>query len=238
MPKSASARLITLATVTAAAALSLTACAGGGGVKASGPGVSVAPSASTQSTGPTTTGTGTTGTGGTTASDTADRTTTVKSAQGSAPSRSHTGTGTTSASGLATCGTSSIRVTVQRVTRPINHVVLQATNTSSRACELYGYPDLKFSEHQQAVTAVMDGSQPQAVVTLAPGASGYASVMTEGEDTYPTERVSVIGVYLQDRSGAAGGRLDAKVPGAPLYVEEEGAAVSYWQPTLSDALTW
>src|SRR5689334_10182100 len=72
-----------------------------------------------------------------------------------------------------TCTGGNTKVVVTKLTRPANHWLITATNTGRNLCNAYYAPFLGF-EHDQSTTAVIEGSQPQAVVTLAPGESAYA----------------------------------------------------------------
>ncbi|WP_030044550.1 DUF4232 domain-containing protein, partial [Streptomyces resistomycificus] len=83
--------------------------------------------------------------------------------------------------GSTRCSGASTRTTATEVSRPLNHLLLTVTNTGSKNCDLVDYPAVRFGEAQSVPPAIED-SKPQAVVTLAPGESGYASVILAAAD--------------------------------------------------------
>ncbi|MCX4676378.1 DUF4232 domain-containing protein [Streptomyces sp. NBC_01433] len=145
-----------------------------------------------------------------------------------------------SSSGGTACKASNTKLTLTPVSRPVNHMLLTVTNTGSKNCDAYYYPALRFGE-AQSVPPVYEDSQPQAVVTLAPGESGYAGVMTSSADGsgtggYSTKNLSVGFAGrggISDSTGPA-----AVVPlGKSVYVDST-LRVTYWQSEMSDALSW
>ncbi|MFJ6479507.1 DUF4232 domain-containing protein [Streptomyces sp. NPDC091682] len=69
------------------------------------------------------------------------------------------------------CNGANTGVTVQPVSRPLNHMLITVKNTGSKTCDLTYYPVLRFDE-MQWVPAAQQQTRPQAVVSLAPGESG------------------------------------------------------------------
>ncbi|MEU9009637.1 DUF4232 domain-containing protein [Streptomyces sp. NPDC048479] len=137
------------------------------------------------------------------------------------------------------CSGANTKVTVSKVTRPINHLLLTVTNTGSKACNAYHAPLLRFDD-AQAVTQVMEDSRPQAVTTLAPGESAYASILLSsadgsGKDGYTAKRLTV---HFAPRSGSGstGTPVGLALP-AGTYADST-TAVSYWQSSMEDALTY
>jgi hypothetical protein len=125
-------------------------------------------------------------------------------------------------------------MTATEVSRPLNHLLLTVTNTGSKNCNLIGYPAVRFGE-AQSVPPAFEDSKPQAVVTLAPGESGYASVLLSSADGSGSNGYTAksLAVFFNDGASAAHPSLPAK--GA--YVDDS-IRVSYWQSTMADALTW
>ncbi|MCP9957862.1 DUF4232 domain-containing protein [Streptomyces sudanensis] len=146
--------------------------------------------------------------------------------------------GTSGASSFATCTGDNTRVSVVRPTRPINHLLITATNTGSRTCLAYGAPLLRFDD-EQATPQLMEESHPQAVVTLAPGESAYAAVLLSGERAPEeangrfTKRLTVL-FSSRDASGSVGSPVTVKLPAGTYKTDD--AAVTYWQSSLDDAL--
>ncbi|MFI8828419.1 DUF4232 domain-containing protein [Streptomyces sp. NPDC053431] len=130
------------------------------------------------------------------------------------------------------CTAENTKVVASKVSRPINHVVLTVTNVGSRHCDALNAPFVGF-ENSQAPLGILEESKPQAVVGLAPGESAYASLVLMGEPTPDTHARTVqkISVYLTANSGTT-----VTAP-AGTYADD-GAAVSYWQRTLEDALVY
>ncbi|GHH70849.1 hypothetical protein GCM10018793_05540 [Streptomyces sulfonofaciens] len=119
-------------------------------------------------------------------------------------------------------------------------MLLTVTNTGSRSCYLYGYPAVRFGE-AQAVPPVIEDSKPQAVVTLKPGESGYASVTLSAADGSGTNshNVTSLAVYFQGRSGneSVGTGAHPSLPAEGVYVDDS-LRVTYWQQSLDDAIVW
>lgn len=139
-----------------------------------------------------------------------------------------------------TCDGSHTTVTAQPVSRPINHLLITVKNTGSKVCDLYYHPSVRFGEAQSAPRVIED-SQPQAVVTLAPGESGYAGVVLSSADGSggkgTTEKKVVI--HFQDREygSDAGAPASPALPAKGVYVDNS-VAVTYWQSSAEDALQY
>ncbi|MEE1667110.1 DUF4232 domain-containing protein [Streptomyces sp. NPDC003328] len=241
-------RTALLATTTAAlAALALTACQSGMGTQDEGkasstPTVSSAVhSPAAQNTGSSQTGSGS-GSSTTQGSDAASHTgkgTGAGSAGSGSGSGSGKGSGTTTASPVL-CNGANTRVTAQEVSRPVDHMLITATNTGSRPCALTYYPFLRFDEMQWAPGA-FEESRPQAVTTLAPGESGYAGVRLSaadgsGENGTTGHKLTVLFQGRTPRSDA-GPTAEVKLPAKGVHYDSELTA-TYWQTTAADALTW
>lgn len=227
-------RLLVAAALTAAT-LALTACNGGEGVQDEGASAGSA-STVTATPSPSASGAGSTGAGRT---DSAGSTS-EGSTGGAAGSGGTTGTGGSTGSDdseptLTPCAPASTRTTATEVSRPLNHLLLTVTNTGSKNCDLVGYPAVRFGE-AQSVPPAFEDSKPQAVVTLAPGESGYASVLLSAADGSGAQGYTAksLEVYFdRDASDAAHPSLPAK----GVYVDDS-IRVSYWQADMADALAW
>jgi hypothetical protein len=154
---------------------------------------------------------------------------------GSKGSEGSNGSHDDSASDSSRCSVKSTRTTATEVSRPLNHLLLTVTNTGSGNCDLVHYPAVRFDEAQSVPPAIED-SKPQAVVTLAPGESGYASVLLSAADGSGSGgyKAKSLAVYFdQNASGAAQPSLPAK----GVHIDDS-LRVSYWQSSMADALTW
>lgn len=226
------------ATTVALAALALTACDNGKGVRDEGP--SAASNSSSQPTGSTAEGgtkakpAGETG-GSTTApksTATPGTTTTGTSGGSGSGSAGKNGGGTTSTRNPA-CNGANTKTTATEVSRPLNHLLLTVTNTGAKNCDLTGYPIARFGE-AQSVPPVAESTHPQAVVTLAPGESGYAGVLLSAADGSGgngyTAKTLVVGF-------AKGTSATPALPAKGVYVDDK-LTVTYWQQSLDDALAY
>lgn len=235
------------ATGVALAALALTACDNGTGTRDEGS------SGGSTSTSQTTGSSGTT-TGGTTSdkasSKTGTNTDTGGSTSGGTGTDKNSPNGKTGGSAASsdpfdpanrvTCNGSNTTVTLQTVARPLNHMLITVKNTGTKVCDLYYNPSVRFGEAQSA-PRVIEESQPQAVVTLAPGESGYAGVLLSAADGSgeggSTEKKAVIH-FQGKKSGSDGGApASPALPAKGVYVDST-VAVTYWQSTVDDALMY
>ncbi|KAF2778412.1 DUF4232 domain-containing protein [Streptomyces sp. OM5714] len=227
------------ATTVALAALSLTACEGDEltGSPAPDPSASASAPASASADGNDTgpaggakgdkASTGSTGSKGSTGS-------TGSTGPAGNDNASGSGSGSGSDSDLpGKCSASDVRITAANAPRPINHLLLTATNTGSKTCALPPYPAARFGE-AQAVPPVAESSKPQSLTTLAPGESGYAGVRLSsgdgsGENGYETTTLTV---PFEDGSIAR-----VKLPSGGVYVDT-ALTVTYWQTSASNALEY
>ncbi|WP_414168537.1 DUF4232 domain-containing protein [Streptoverticillium reticulum] len=141
---------------------------------------------------------------------------------------------------LPACSAARGKVMVAVVPRSVNHLLLILINTGSGRCAAYGYPRLRFNQ-DQAVTRVMPGSRPHAVVTLAPGQSAYATVRTSGADGSAAAGIRparVLTVHFADASAAGTTGTPARLALPEGTSVDDSAAVSFWQATPGDALMW
>lgn len=234
--------LLTTATV-AIAALSLTACNDGSGVKdegqPAGGSSSRSPSASTPS------GSGSAmqdrakATRESTTKPTEDgsaRKTTVASGKGGSEA-DDSGERTKEA---VTCQGSNTKMIAAPLKRPQNHMLLTVTNTGSAPCHLYNYPAVRFGA-AQAVPPVIEDSKPQAVVTLKPGESGYASVNLSATDGSGANGRTEKSLRVAFQGRTAGEDVPSvahpALPAKGIYVDDS-LKVTYWQPSMKDALSW
>jgi hypothetical protein len=150
------------------------------------------------------------------------------------------GGGTEDAGPVMTACGADVKVTYSTVRRPINHALLTMTNTGSEPCNAYHAPLLRFDDGQ-AATAVNSGSRPQAVVTIAPGESAYASIMLAAADGSGTDgrTAAKLAVSFAPRSGS--GSTDAAPAVISLPADtytDTSTNVTYWQSTMDDALMY
>jgi hypothetical protein len=139
---------------------------------------------------------------------------------------------------IATCTDANTEVTVSAVERPINHLLLTATNTGDEACFAYHAPFLGFDEAQAPLPFIED-SRPQSVTTLEPGQSADAGVTTSSGASQDGDTMTSLTLHFAPAGGrgSVGGPVDLPLPGGEAYVDDS-AAVTYWLSSLDDALMW
>ncbi|WNZ09438.1 DUF4232 domain-containing protein [Streptomyces sp. 11x1] len=233
------ARLLAV-TGAALAALALTACDSGTGTRDEG---AAGGSTSAQSTGGTSTSGGSTTGGSSTGGSTSTSGGGSAATGGTAADKASSKGGTSDPSdpeNRVTCNGSNTTVTAQPVSRPLNHMLITVKNTGSKYCDLYFNPTVRFGEAQSA-PRVIEESQPQAVVTLAPGESGYAGVLLSAADGSggkgTTEKKVVIHFQGAEAGSDAGSPASPALPAKGVYVDNS-VAVTYWQSTMEDALQY
>ncbi|MET9993120.1 DUF4232 domain-containing protein [Streptomyces mutabilis] len=129
------------------------------------------------------------------------------------------------------CSASDVKITAKKVSRPLNHLLLTATNTGSKTCMLPQYPAARFGE-AQAVPPVAEATKPQSLTGVEPGKSGYAGVLLSsgdgsGENGYETNTLTI---PFEDGSIAT-----VALPAGGVYVDT-ALTVTYWQTSMDDAL--
>ncbi|NGO11692.1 DUF4232 domain-containing protein [Streptomyces sp. HC44] len=170
---------------------------------------------------------------------------TAGSSQGSTGTSGSTGsTGSTGSKGSGSdgedasttrvaCSGANTKTTATEVSRPLNHMLLTVTNTGSKNCDLTGYPAVRFGE-AQSVPPAFEDSKPQAVVTLAPGESGYAGVLLASADGSGSNGYTAKSLTVHFGSGAS---ASPSLPAKGVAVDDS-LTVTYWQSTMDDALAW
>ncbi|MER5832791.1 DUF4232 domain-containing protein [Streptomyces sp. NPDC002130] len=228
------------------AALALTACQDGTGTKDEGAAHPEPASATVTATQPAESGSsgqdedGTAGTSG--ARDTQARDTQATDAQATGTQAAQAGRkgakGTTAT--RVSCNGSNTTVTAQPVRRPVNHMLLTVKNTGSKTCDLTYYPMLRFDEMQWAPRPIED-SQPQAVVTLAPGESGYAGVSLSAADGSgewgTTGHKLTVGFQGRTPNSDGGPSAIPSLPAKGVYYDST-LTVTYWLRDRDDALSY
>lgn len=148
--------------------------------------------------------------------------------------------GAAKAKAAVTCQGSNTKTVAAPLSRPVNHMLLTVTNTGSVPCNLYQYPAVQFGE-AQSVPPVIEASKPQAVVTLAPKQSGYASVNLSAADgsgsNGHTEKS--LTVWFQGRTADEDvpSAAHPSLPAKGVWIDDS-IKVTYWQQNLDDAIIW
>ncbi|MFE6620804.1 DUF4232 domain-containing protein [Streptomyces sp. NPDC057740] len=250
-PRTSRTRLLAAAATVAIATLSLTACNDGTGVRSAGTGTgsdattsssSVTPSTSPGASTDASSGTsGTSGSSSSSAGSTGSGTSGGEAAAGSGSDAKAPAANAPAASRKdVTCEGSNTKTVAAPLNRPVNHMLLTVTNTGSKTCFLYGYPSVQFTG-AQSVPPVIEASQPQAVVTLEPGQSGYASVSLSATDGSGASGYTAnsLAVHFHGRSmsGSVGAAAHPSLPAKGVYIDDS-IKVTYWQQEMNDAISW
>ncbi|MFE0844996.1 DUF4232 domain-containing protein [Streptomyces rochei] len=233
------------ATTVALAALSLTACESGDGSdtgaaapSSSAPagGSSEQPPAGGKESGNATEANGSKGTNGSAgasgAKDSSGADSSGSGSSGSSGSAGKSTGGTDDNSDLpGKCSATDVKITATKVSRPLNHLLLTATNTGSKTCMLPPYPAARFGE-AQSVPPVAQATKPQSLTGVEPGKSGYAGVLLSsgdgsGENGYETDTLTI---PFEDGSIAT-----VTLPAGGVYVDT-ALTVTYWQTDMDAAL--
>ncbi|MFJ9413359.1 DUF4232 domain-containing protein [Streptomyces sp. NPDC101227] len=223
-------RLLTAAAAGALAALTLTACNDASGVRDEGSSANAAATASPGSGSSSHNGPNPAPAGSKPAANAPAAKTSAASGNGKNGSRGK----------AVTCQGSNTKTVAAPLNRPVNHMLLTVTNTGGSTCYLYGYPAVRFGEAQSVPPAIED-SHPQAVVTLKPGESGYASVTlsaADGSGAHGRTEKS-LAVYFQGPSGneSVGTAAHPALPAKGVHIDDS-LKVTYWQQSMDDAISW
>ncbi|MFI5798639.1 DUF4232 domain-containing protein [Streptomyces sp. NPDC051677] len=145
---------------------------------------------------------------------------------------------TTKASSVVTCTTANTQLTVTEAARPINHLLLKATNTGAKPCYAYSAPFLRAGADAQAPLPWADETTPQSVLVLEPGQSAYAGITTSSPDGEGGGAEKTLGVFFVDRNGSSVNKEKTlKLPNGGVFFNS-AATVTYWQDNAADALSW
>ncbi|MBQ0863056.1 DUF4232 domain-containing protein [Streptomyces sp. RK75] len=114
-------------------------------------------------------------------------------------------------------------------------ILLKATNNGSTRCDLYGYPFVGYPDAQAPIA--VGGGKPQAVVSLEPGESAYASLGLEKGDGGNMHREKHLTVELADRNQhGTGATAKVSAPDGAGLALSDNSTVSYWNTTPESAM--
>ncbi|NSC23255.1 DUF4232 domain-containing protein [Streptomyces albus subsp. chlorinus] len=135
----------------------------------------------------------------------------------------------------STCTVGKVSVKLQETGGSAPVILLKATNNGSTRCDLYGYPFVGYPNAQAPIP--VGGGKPQAVVSLKPGASGYAALSLEEGDGGTMHREKQLTVELADRDqNGTGKTATVDAPAGEGLAISDNSTVSYWNPTAELAL--
>ncbi|MCY0938986.1 DUF4232 domain-containing protein, partial [Streptomyces sp. H34-S4] len=146
------------------------------------------------------------------------------------PSPGATGTGDNGATSVCADGDLTITATSEDAKgNPPRHILLTATNTGTKACNVYRFPRVQLGGARTLVPELKDSADPTApAVALAPGKQAYAAmVLTVPMDEAPAKSLYV---RLQDRKAGsnAGESIEVALPGVDTLYYNDFARVTHW----------
>ncbi|MEU7599058.1 DUF4232 domain-containing protein [Streptomyces sp. NPDC039022] len=147
------------------------------------------------------------------------------------PSSSRTGQAVGN-SGRPACDSSKVVVAAKPLPQPPGRLLLQATNTSAAACDLYGFPRLR--DGDVSPTAPNTRNAPRSPLTLAPGGTAYAALTPSATDSAPETRTLSVGFTDHRGHVIPGARTHVRLPGGVRF--DSGAQVTYWQYDVNRAV--
>lgn len=154
------------------------------------------------------------------------------------PSPGATGTGDNGATSVCADGDLTITATSEDAKgNPPRHILLTATNTGTKACNVYRFPHVQLGGGRTLVPELKDSADPTApAVTLAPGKQAYAAMVLTGPmDEAPAKSLYV---RLQDRKAGsnAGESIEVALPGVDTLYYNDFARVTHWMTASGLAL--
>ncbi|MEU4653275.1 DUF4232 domain-containing protein [Streptomyces sp. NPDC023723] len=222
-------RTLFAAATVALAALSLTACEDGSatGLRTSSVSDTSSPAAGAES------GSGTDKSTGTGTGDSGSDTTTSDDAATDADDSTAQNSSDDDTSAPGDCSAEDVQITATEVPRPINHLLLTATNTGSETCALPMYPAARFGE-AQSVPPVVENSKPQSLTMLEPGGAGYAGVLLSAGDGSADNGSTATSLTIPFDDGSV---ATVTLPADGVYIDDS-LKVTYWLTEQDAALTY
>ncbi|OKI00195.1 hypothetical protein A6A06_23850 [Streptomyces sp. CB02923] len=140
------------------------------------------------------------------------------------PSSSHTDLTASSGSHPA-CDPSKVVVAAKPLPQPPGHLLLQVTNVSSAACDLYGFPHLRAGSTVPA-TGPHGKAAPPAPLTLAPGGTAYAALTPSPDGSGHEASTLTVGFTDHHGRGIPGAGAHVRLPGGVRIGND--AQVTFW----------
>jgi hypothetical protein len=136
------------------------------------------------------------------------------------------------------CSTDMLKLVIEPLREPIDHVMISATNTSQLPCHLNKYPLLRTYLSQATPIKAAEATKPAGAILLAPGATAYAGLTTSAADGSGTNGKNVAALLLQLQPSGPGGGVgrpaSVPMPQGAQYVDS-AAVVTYWESDVQSA---
>jgi len=136
----------------------------------------------------------------------------------------------------APCTTATTKITAIPVPRPLNHLLLTATNTGKKVCTLPGFPEAGFGPDRLVARPAAE-SKPSKPVKLAPGERGYAGMLLSSADGSGKGGSTAKALEITVTGGGAAKPVTVDLPEQGVHVDDS-AVVTYWQGAADTALAW
>ncbi|MFC0601114.1 DUF4232 domain-containing protein [Streptomyces palmae] len=142
--------------------------------------------------------------------------------------------GSAGSSAIAACETKDLSFGTESKDEPsedVRHILITVTNTGSKKCNLYSYPDIHFNGARQAISMIKDSDGGEKFLTLEPGKDGYAALLLSGGgmDTMDVKNIPVRLQGAQPGSGMSP-TVNVDLPGEEALPMDDGARVTAWGP--------
>ncbi|WP_327350493.1 DUF4232 domain-containing protein [Streptomyces sp. NBC_01304] len=113
---------------------------------------------------------------------------------------------------------------------PVRHILLVATNSGSKKCDIQNYPEVTLGD-AQGPAPVKKGTDSGEVLTLAPGQKAYAGLLATGGhmDTYDVTSMT-LGLGSPGGESEAAPPIDLTMP-VKSFPADDGQRVTYWAGT-------
>ncbi|MGP3970066.1 DUF4232 domain-containing protein [Streptomyces sp. 6N223] len=120
---------------------------------------------------------------------------------------------------------------------PVRHVLLTVINTGEEQCAVYHYPYVQLGADAQTTAPVIEESDPEEFVSLAPGEQAHAALLVAGGamDEYEADFIT-LDLQGREPGSNAGEPIIIEVPGVEALFADDGQCVTYWTTASGLAL--
>ncbi|MGP3970064.1 DUF4232 domain-containing protein [Streptomyces sp. 6N223] len=120
---------------------------------------------------------------------------------------------------------------------PVRHVLLTVINTGEEQCAVYHYPYVQLGADAQTTAPVIEESDPEEFVSLAPGEQAHAALLVAGGamDEYEADFIT-LDLQGREPGSNAGEPVTVEVPGVEALFADDGQCVTYWTTASGLAL--
>ncbi|WP_405496601.1 DUF4232 domain-containing protein [Streptomyces sp. NBC_00096] len=150
------------------------------------------------------------------------------------------GSSSTSGTAAAACTRADLTVTAtsqEEKGKPVRHILLTATNTSGKTCNVYRYPYVQLGDAKAAVTDIKDSADPDGpFAAIAPGKEAYAALLLSGPMDEAPAKTLTVALQGRDAGSKASTPIDVALPGVDTLIYNDFARVTHWMTASGLAL--